>query len=563
MQYQCVQCNEVFTIDAGEDKPRCPKCLRQHGLRPVEGSAPPRRPTRRLFIPIGVVVALGLGAGGYAAYRQAHKHKPGQVPLAPIDADALRQDVRALTGVDLAEFAQLFEADDKLRAFAERAARGAGSPDAKAKAICAALQERKRKQAFVAWSRTEPRDGVPLMASATLVAIQRDAARRELYPLELSGLAVAALRSVGVPALVAEVYRYPNERTALDPTGRLGYHALFVPTAEGSAAGKLYDPYGGRTETPRPGDYAVLNDAQAVGAALTIRAMHKLNNASDAKGGLADSEVAVKLLPSSASARSTRAALLLATGGVESGTSELDAAVQLRNDAVRHNNVALFALATNDPNRAAKEVAIALSELPDYALAHVTLATVHLMRGERDLARSELEQGERLDHDLGLLPQIWAQFYADGNDFAQAITKSEEAVRRRPKDPQGRLVLAQVYRAAGRYDDMRKQAREILQRTPPDEKERLQAVLRALLGPTALDDSTSPSPSDPSGAGPAQPADTLSLSQRPDTPGGPGRPQFGSDPTQAAESGALQLQPGAPRLRLGGTGSKLKLDLNP
>jgi tetratricopeptide (TPR) repeat protein len=563
MQYHCVQCNEVFTMDPGEDKPRCPKCLRQHGLRPVEQSQPQRRPTRRLSTPIGVVVALGLGAGGYAVYHQAHSHKPGQVPLAPIEADVLRQDVRALTGVDPGQFAQLFEADDKLSAFAERAARGAASPDAKAKAICAALQERKRKQAFVAWSRAEPRDGVPLTASATLAAIERDAARRELYPLELSALAAAALRSLGVPALLAEVYRYPNERTALDPTGRLGYHALFVPTAEGSAAaGKLYDPYGGRSEPPRPGDYAVLNDAQAVGAALTIRAIHKLNNASDAKGGLADSEVAVKLLPSSASARSTRAALLLATGGVESGTSELDAAVQLRNDAARHNNLAVFALATNDPNRAAKEVAIALSELPDYALAHATLATVHLMRGERDLARSELEQAERLDRDLGLLPQIWAQLYASSNDFGQAITKAEEAVRRRPKDPQGRLVLAHVYRAAGRYDDMRKQAREILQRTPPDEKERMQTVLRAMLGPTAFEDSTSPSPSDPSGAAPAQSADTLSLSQRPDAPGGPG-PQLGRDPTQAAESGDLQLQPGAPRLRLGGAGSKLKLDLKP
>jgi hypothetical protein len=134
MQYHCVQCNEVFTMDPGQDKPRCPKCLRQHGLRPVEASQPAARSSRRWLGPSAAVLVLALGAGGYALYMQAHKHKPGEVPMAPIDVAALREDVRALAGVDAGELAQLLESDAKVSAFAERATRGAASVDAKAKA---------------------------------------------------------------------------------------------------------------------------------------------------------------------------------------------------------------------------------------------------------------------------------------------------------------------------------------------------------------------------------------------------------------------------------------------
>jgi tetratricopeptide (TPR) repeat protein len=550
MQYHCVQCNELFTLDPSDDKPRCPKCLRQHGLRPVE-AAKPSRETRRWLGPVAALVLLAGAGGGYALYRQSHKHAPGQAPLEPISADDVRTDVRALAGVDAGDYAQLLEADSKLAAFAEHAAQGQTTADGKAKAICAALQDRQRKQAFVAWPRVDPREGLPLTASGTWAAIARDGARRQLYPLELGALAVAALRSVGVPALLAEVYRYPNERTALDPSGRLGYFAAFVPADKGPG-GHVYDAYGGRTEQPKAADFVVLNDVQAVGAAFALRGMHKLDNMADTKNGLADAEIAVKLLPSSASTRSVRAALLLATGGVEAGTRELDAAAQLRNDAPRHNNMAVLALVGGDPNGAAKEVSLALAELPDYALAHVTLASVDLMRNERDQARVEIEQAERLEPDLPVLSQVWAQYYASSNDFERAIAKAEEAVQRKPKDPQGRLLLARIFRAAGRYDDMRKQARAVMQQTSADEKERIKSVLNAVLGPTALEDDSAAEPSSDSAGQRPQASDTLTLSQPAASPDG-----------KAGPPGDLQLHPDTSKLHLGSSGSRLKLDLKP
>jgi tetratricopeptide (TPR) repeat protein len=556
MQYHCVQCNEVFTPPAGEDKPRCPKCMRQHGLRPVEArksEALGSRRSARLPVLAGLLLlAAGLG---YFGYRQLHKHEPGKPPLRPLDLEDLRTDVRTLAGVDAGELALLLESDARVRTFAEQASKGVSGADAQAQAVCAALAARKQKLAYVDWPRVEPREGAPLTASGTAAALEKDGARRQLYPLEVSSLAVAALRSLGVPALLAEVYRFPNERSALDPSGRLGYFAVFVPSSEQAPnVGKVFDAYAGRKPQPSAADYDVLNDAQAVGAALALRALQRFDNSGDAKAGLADSDAAVKLVPSSASVRGVRAALLLATGGIEAGSRELDAAAQLKNDPARRNNLAVLALVSGDPDLAAKQVSGALAELPDYALARLTLASVHLMQGERDLARSEIEKAERLEPDLALLPQVWAQLYASENDLDQAAAKAQEAVRRRPRDPQARIVLARIDRAAGHYDDMRAQAREILALVPVDERERMQGALREMLGPTAFDDAA------PAAQAPSS-ADSLSLSRDADKVGlGPGADV---DVPRPSEPGALQLQPGASRLRLGGGDSKLKLDLHP
>jgi tetratricopeptide (TPR) repeat protein len=405
----------------------------------------------------------------------------------------------------------------------------------------------------VAWPRIEAREGSPLTAAETWQAIQGDAARQHLYPLEVSAVAVAALRSLGVPALVAEVYRYPGESAPLDPSGRFGYFALALPK-QGDAPAQLFDAYGGRTASPAANDVRLLTDAQALGAAYALRAQAQADNAGDLKAGLADSELAVKLSPSSAAVRSVRAALLMATGGVEAGTRELAAAAQLRNDAARRNNLASLSLVTGNADSAAKEVAAVLAEAPDYALGHITLATVHLMRGEQELARAELEKAERLEPDLAVLPQIWAQFYASTNDLDQALAKAQEAVRRRPKDMQALLVLARVDRAAGRYDDMREQARKILAAAPVDQQERLKAALRGMLGPTVFETAAEEADSDP-GTG-------LSLSGSPDANANVKGPRLLDEPG-GSKTGSLQLGSGTPKLQLGDGDSKLKLKLDP
>jgi tetratricopeptide (TPR) repeat protein len=449
---------------------------------------------RRLLAGFAALALLGTGLQGCK-----RTHSPGQVPLEPIDAKAVRADVRVLTGVDPGGLANLLQADSKVTAFAARAAQGKGDDDAKAKAVCEALQARKRKRAFDEWSRIDARDGPPLTASATLAAIALDDARRELYPLELTALAVASLRSLGVPALVAEVYRYPNERTPVDASGRLGYHAALVPAGGGKPA-RVYDAYGGRGVAPKAGDYAVLNDAQAIGAALAIRALHRLNSALDPKGALEDSAAALKLLPASASAHSVRAAVALTRPDDLGGAGELETATKLRSDAARHNNLAIHALALGNILVGNKELTLALAEAPDYALANLMQATSYLMIQERDLARAKLEHVERLDPTLAQLPQIWAQLYAQTGDTDQALRFAQEAVRRKPNDPQPWFILARIEASAGRDADVRKHARELLTHVPAEDRDRRKRTVQMALGSGIFDEPAKPDASTPGAA---------------------------------------------------------------
>lgn len=455
--------------------------------------------TRRLLAGFAAFALLSAGPQGCKK-----THPPGQVPLEPIDAKSVRADVRALTGVDPGGLANLLQAESQVAAFAARAARGKADDAAKASAVCDALQARKRKRAFDEWSRIDARDGPPLTAAATLAAIARDDARRELYPLELTALAVASLRSLGVPALVAEVYRYPNERTPVDASGRFGYHAVVVPAGGGKPA-RVYDVYGGRSVAPKAGDYAVLNDAQAIGAALAIRALHRLNNALDPKGALADSAAALELLPASASAHSVRAAVALTRPDDLGGAGELETAAKLRSDAARHNNLAIHALAVGNILLANKELALALADAPDYALANLMQATSYLMIQERELARAKLEQVERLDPTLAQLPQIWAQLYGQAGDNDQALRFAQEAVRRQPNDPQPLLILARIEANAGRDADVRKHAREILTHVPAEDRDRRKRTVQMTLGSEIFDEPAKADASTPSAATKAQP----------------------------------------------------------
>ena len=95
MQYHCVQCDQVFSLESSDDKPRCPKCLRQHGLRPVAAKPAPS-PALGSRVVIALVVLVAAAGGGYAWYRGSSAHPAGEVPLRPISAEELREDAKAI-----------------------------------------------------------------------------------------------------------------------------------------------------------------------------------------------------------------------------------------------------------------------------------------------------------------------------------------------------------------------------------------------------------------------------------------------------------------------------------
>ncbi len=594
MQYQCVHCDETFDYQ-GEGRPRCPKCMRVHDLRAVDEAAQPQMPSRRLWLWVGagVAVASMAAAGGYWFWqkRSAGPEGPSEVPMRPLKVKDLTRHLKR-RGVAVtadatrpgSEYVGLFEASDGMAAFAKRATKGKGSATKKARAVVEAVRKRALQGASVAWPRIDPREAPPMVAAKVWEATESGSERVALYPLEVATLAVALLRTAGVAAMLAEVHAFPGERAPADPSGRLGYFAVALrPEGENGDDGEdvdgdaieLFDPFGGRRAVPKAGDFKLLTDAMAVGMALNLYALHQLIWERDPRQALEGADAALRLAPRSPTVRGARAMVLLAGGGVAQGISELEAALQIRSDSPRHNNLAILLLADGDVEGAAREVARATKQHRNFASARVTLAGVHLAQMEYDLARAELEEAEKLDAALSTLPLAWAQYYAARGQMELAIGKARRAVELRSYDFQSRMLLAHLYRSASRFDDMRSQARKLLKLAPAGRKAEVKALIRRVLGPTALErptieqgDSEQPQSPPVPGAGDFKLRKGSRLLGGDDSPA-PG-PSLLSDgvgsgssetPRSKQDGRPLLLSDDPPKLRL--RGSKPKLELKP
>ncbi|MFI5309239.1 MAG: tetratricopeptide repeat protein, partial [Polyangiales bacterium] len=560
-------CDHECELEQGAEQ-RCPKCMRVHGLRKLDDAEKPaaavaKPAARSRLVTLACVLVAIAGAGGYALWKRNQSLDPQALERTPLSEDELKRELER-RGVDPGALLSFLAPDAALTRFAERAAQGHSTAEDKARAVVTALRARATSHAFVPGSMTDPRVDPPLLSAAKAsAAISKDDARLELYPLELAALAVAALRAVQVPAMVAEVHAFPDARGPLDPSGRLGYFGLALPAASGKP--RLLDVYGTRAEQAVCSDCALRSDLQVLGAALSLQALQRLTHNEDPASALHDADAAVKLLPESATVRSARGTVLLSNGATELGQSELEAAAQMQPDAPRRNNLAMVYLALGDGERAAREVAQVLEQQPDFALGHATLAEIHISRGERDLAQAELDKARELDPGLPSLPLTLAQFYAAGGQNEQAIEQAQRAVRARPIDPQARIVLARIYRQAGRYPEMREQAHEVLALAPAPLADRTRELLQRLLGPTVLDTEpaagTSPEQepaapeAEPKGATP-EPG-RLDLSQA--LSGDRAHPSLLGSPSGPPSAGTLQPGGGAPRLKLGQSGKKLEL----
>jgi Tfp pilus assembly protein PilF len=455
----------------------------------------------RLVLWSMVVVLLGVGALASWRLRSTSSHVPGQVPLAPIDAESVRKDVLALTSLDPERLASLLTPTPAITQFAQRAAASKTSASERAEAIVAALSARRAARAYVDWSRIEPRIEAPLTAAETLRAIETDNTERKLYPLELAALGVAALRSLEVPAMVAEVYAYPDERAPVDPSGRFSYYGIFLgdrtDQLPAEQHGRVYDAYAGRANAPAPTDFVVLNDAQAVGAALGLRAMHSLRIPLDIDAADRDSTAVLKLLPGSPSAHAIRAAVVSTVGHAASkegkaGREELELAKRLRDGPAQRVALALNALTHQDVRGALRDLGDVVTTTPDYALAHVTYGAALLIQYDLQNAQSELDAAGKLDPDLSFVPQMKSQLLVTQGKTEEALVEARRAVALDPEDAGSLFILARIEHRLQHKDEVRKHAARIVARTPLQARPDRKSQLRAAFGQDVLPDDARP-----------------------------------------------------------------------
>lgn len=490
MRYLCLNCETRFEHDPEENKKlRCPKCMRVTGLEKIEdGKAKPA--DKPWLVPAVAGGALAVLLGGYAVWRSSQPTAvEGDAPLRPLEASELEGYLRAASAGDH-DLIGLLVADDAIEDFGGAAARGESGNQERAAAVLAAFREKAEEERFVRWSIGVPRETPPATAAAAFEWLGEEDARARLYPLEAAAIMTAALRSQGVDAMVAEIYRFPGDDVPPDPAGHFGYYGVAVYDDEvGEGDPTLYDPWAGHDAQPEEDDYRVMTDVEAVGAAVSLRAIQLMVRETDPERAVEVSGDAIALCPRSPAVRSVRGAILLTSGNPTEALAELEAAEQLRSDGPRHNLLAGIYIAQGELEDAQREVNAALEEFPDFAGAHATLAAIHMSNAEPDQAESELRTAERLDPDLHVLPGLWASFYAATGDLERAVEYARRSVEANAGDLQARLMAARIYRQAAEYDDMRREARAVMDATPPERRERMEELILELLGPTALETS--------------------------------------------------------------------------
>ncbi|GAB4195949.1 MAG: hypothetical protein OHK0013_02670 [Sandaracinaceae bacterium] len=490
MRYLCLNCEERFEHEESKGKLRCPKCLRVTGLEKIKSPAQKSGEASRspYLVPGAIAVLIAAVIGGYAVWRSNAPEQVGdEIPLRALSESTLQGHLRRLRA-NAGELRDLLVASEAIEGFATRAAQGRSDAMAIAEGVQAALRQKANDRAFVRWSLGVPRDTPPGTATEAYESIREPGAAVRLYPIEVAAIAVAALRSRGVSAMVAEIHRFPGDGAPPDPSGQLGYYGVAVYQGEvGDGEPRILDPWGGHESTPDEDDYRVLNDVEAVGAAVNVRALHLLVRENDPERALEASSQAIRMCPRSPAARAVRGAILLVAGNPNEAMAELEAARQIRSDGPRRNLIAGLYMAREDLEGAQRELSAALEEFPDYAHAHATLAAVHMANGEPDLARAELDAAERADPDLHMLPALRANYYATQGDLERAVTEIGRAVEANP-DFNTRLAAAQIYRQAGRYDDMRREARAVLALVPEARRDQLRELLSRRLGASAFAD---------------------------------------------------------------------------
>jgi len=117
--------------------------------------------------------------------------------------------------------------------------------------------------------------------------------------------------------------------------------------------------------------------------------------------------------------------------------------------------------------RGIREVERAVELEPNGADAHVFLGMGLLFADRAAEAVPILKKAIRLDpHTPGWYMHVLASAYRDIRKYEEAIEWGEKAVQQNPKNVLSRKILCSIYSLAGRMDEARDQAKDIMRLNP-------------------------------------------------------------------------------------------------
>lgn len=520
-RYRCASCDETFELPDGE-RPRCPGCLRQHGLEELTpaGAAPRRPPAlRRHLVKLLVgLFALGLCAAVAWLLVRRQTNLPPKGALGILDEALLRRTL-ASRGVAAADQLNPFSSNAALRKLAGRKDQSAGGdPGKRARAVAARVAQALGRATPPVQLDLTGRIDAPVRDAAALLTALEGNKLRSASSLELALLLTASLRQVGLQALLCQLHELDAPVRSADVSGGLGRYAACVYGAKGPGSKPVVvlDPAralalpawagsGGDPEMSARtvGAPVALDDASAAAHLIALRALRLRNRKPDQAYRL--SATATAAASPSATLQMIRARVLAAAGGTTDARTAAEKALSLRDGAATRTALAQVLLAAGDAFGAVKHLERAVKHDRAYWPAHQTLAAVTFSADPKRGAK-HLEAGLAVaPEEPSLLLLKATQLLGDG-EADQAVTLLRKVSARAPSEF-SHLMLYQALRRAGEDQEAAK-VRQLLEKTASDRK-KIKQLLNAV--DQSLKEGSSQQGSEPATSGAPQPPPRLTL----------------------------------------------------
>ncbi|MFH2009757.1 MAG: tetratricopeptide repeat protein [bacterium] len=469
MQYTCANCEHTF--ESGDEKPRCPQCLRRHGLlaedansKRAEGRASASgegaTSRRRLLLGAGIVVLLlGAGVGAYYLLRpKPVDNGPRNVAMGPVSTGTLR-DVARRRGAPITTV--YHTADDAIRALGRTLGR---EPDGGkvAAAILAAIRRSLGPKGITVRRPGRPKPGAVLTASQ-LYGAMREKQAVTVYSYELACLYLAVARAAGLHAVLAEIYRHTDRKGPADPWGHIGYFGVAIYKSAGYSGrpAMVVDPARGTLNAAK--EFEVLSDLQAVAHGMSLQAISMAEEQTDVAHAVEKLDASLRLAPRSATLLAAKGMFLMKSGGVAPALDAFRSARSVREDAPRYLLVALGHLAKEQAKggleRAMSSLDQAISRDPGYAVAYVMKADILLKQLRIDEASAQLDKAQELEPELIEALLARAMILIVTKKVEQGIALLKKSVRLDPLDEQARFQLWRMLYQLDRLEEAKEAAK--------------------------------------------------------------------------------------------------------
>ena len=457
----CTNCGIDF--DKPKGRPRCPQCLRTHGLETVAARPTSSRAKSRLPVFIGAIAAVAVVVGG-AAYLMSSGGTPGSGMSDEDILDAMRTNA---VPADLLHVP--FGAAASVRSFAGNSL-SSGDDLARANALLGVFNTLRTGGKLSLASSYRPALRAPERADALATGLPAGTTG-PLYSYEVASLFLAAARDAGMDVQLAEAFALPTS-VSPDPTAIRGHYVVVV----GGAAGTFFDPATGATGPVNTANLRLLDDVQAVAPFLVLKAVNLLEGHFDSAGAHRMLQSAARLDPPARGGPSptllgARARTFLEGGGALEAVAEMEKALAIAADAARHVALAeaLLAMAEMQPdylNRARTLAKTALEKDPTLARAHRLEAMIALLDDDTDRAKAAVAAARTAGLTGATLAMLEARLAIAEGDTDKAIATLEAEIAKGEATDDLSFALIQTLIDAGRPADAQAVAAKLVETSP-------------------------------------------------------------------------------------------------